>query len=44
MQSSYDVIFKDETIAVSHNPDVEISFSDYDDPVDGILSSENAYK
>ena len=44
MQSSYDVIIKDATIAVSHDPDADVSFSDYDDPTDGLLSSENADK
>ena len=39
MQSTYDVTIKDVTITVLHDPDVEVSFSDYSDPEDALLSS-----
>ena len=44
MRSAYDVIVKDATIALSHDSDADISFSDYDDPIDGLLSSKNVEK
>ena len=40
MQSVYYVIIKDETIAVSCDPNEVVSFSDYEDPADGSLSSK----
>ena len=42
MQFACDTIIKDATIVVSHDPYGDVSFSDYDYSIDGILSSKNA--
>ena len=41
IESTYDATIKYVIITVLCDPDADVYFSDYDDPTDGLLSSEN---
>ena len=41
MQHAYNVIIKHATITVSFGPSAEVSFNNYEDPADRILSSKH---